>query len=335
MNLHDLRKALPSYEQLQVLGHCRKGGETLFQLLGVTLENGQLTLYGLSSRVTRSGEEKRGLAGGRALYLGEQLYHVQQSHSTGSLGWKEKILLAEFMRQGFVPHDQLGEMDVKDLIWTEVAFQEPCFGLPDERPAEIVLMMREQFVQEPLSAQIHVPLTTPGDEPFVVSTSCGEKTFYITEVELIDIWDPEERRFDLSAFRGRLTDEELKACQQYQLQMCPQGMRLASVQYEWMESGTSLKMQLMIAPACALPMNEMVKVIPSREQTNSPLFCGMDLVVLQTPSQQYGRHGGKMYAEIFQQPVASETVALDIVLTGYERKTQPQDWVFTTEEDQS
>ncbi len=334
MNLHNLRKTLPSYEQLKVWGHCRKRGAKLFQLLGVTLENEQLKLYGLSNKVPKDSEEKQGLADSKVLCWGEQLYHVQHSHSTNSLGWEEKILLSEFMQRGFLPHDQLAEWDIKDLIWTEVTFQEPCFGLPDERPAEIVLRMREQFEQEPLSAQIHVPLTSYGDEPFVVSTSFGEKTFYITEVELIDIWAQEERRFDLSAFRGRLTEEELKACQQYQLQMCPQGMRLAAVQYEWMEVGTSLKMQLMPASSYALPVNEMVEAIPSREQRNAPLFCGIDLVMLMTPNQQRGQHGGKMYAEIFRQPVASETVALDIALTGYERKTQPQDWVFTTEEDQ-
>ena len=249
MNLAEYREAVLAYDQLQVWGHTLQADNGVTQLVGVTVGAGTLTLYGLSrdddgprlGEVYQEDKEwPRPLAEGafyltecRTMTLDGQSY--QKTHSGGhgfyEYAWEAKLMLAEFLRQGFVPHPSLANEELEQLVWTTSVFQEPCLALPAEPPAEVVLSRHERFPKESIDESFWLDLAhIDSEQPQTVQTQAGERVFYIEQAELVDVWEMEERRYDDPRYQERFSQEEIAQFKEEMQQalpgICPRDRRL-------------------------------------------------------------------------------------------------------------
>ncbi len=144
-----LQEGIAAYDELQVWGHYLKLGEGCVQLAGLVRSQERVTLYGITSIPT----------GGAANWLG-----TDWSISTGSGKWQgrmdgctdlaacpwgEIMVLAEFLRQGFMPYPAFSWREMKDLRWFSwtLSGSYDCLPVP-ERPESVKLTLASERQEE-------------------------------------------------------------------------------------------------------------------------------------------------------------------------------------------
>ena len=315
MELCEWQEAVLSYDAIGAWGHCTDIDGVVVQLIGATITGGRLTVYGISNPSAISRGNRQSFLDTDVLYLAGEVYHTAEG-SGGTIypGRREQLLLTEFLRQGLVLSSPLASVPLRDLMWMELTFHEPCTALPDGASAEITVTMRPWYRREQLAQIIHTPLPVRADEPIKVLTNRGERTLYLFKANIVDIWAVMAAQFDDPAYQARFTREELAQKKQFMQEaladLCPPEMRLIELQYEWPEEESSLDLRLIHTPS-----------VKRADST-------MTVTYTSAPEQERGSHGGKLRAAILAEPVYEDIASLDIEITHCTYKMPSQDRRF-------
>lgn len=333
MYFETLQESLPQYDELQVWGHCTQVDDYILQLVGLARAGQKVSLYGLEyNPAWKDDASEVGKVCAQPKNYREQVLEMLAVSSPEFLmpftklqvgdcsfeklkGYgrelfsrceiKGPLMLCAFMAQGFTPHPSLSQHLLEHCRWCEMVLEGQFATLPFGQPPEIVQgQAPTRFHHIPLTERLQVQVGADCSEAIRLSTENGERIIYIERVELCDVWAEMETQFDDPRYREFASEEEItqmkKQCFELLPNVCPKGYYLPRIEHEVMEENASVEIY----------MTDYLDA-PIQYMKNGTLFF------MPKPDQRQGRHGGRLHADMLQQPVAGDTVAFDIELLGY------------------
>ena len=338
MNLNELARQLPEYDALRVLGgHAVVDGVEV-ELLGALRRGSTVTLYalhydGAAVMAEREAEERAPwevapeperkprtnreaiCRNGEPGYRTPLMEARRASWGTGSVcftggsgsrlngePWEQPLLLAEFLRAGWRPAGEMGEVELSCFSLTYMECEGEFDAIPFGAELEFELSDRFRFKhpEEPLRLELRIGEGYP--EPFSFRDAEGaQRQFYVNKLILSDIWTELEQVAETARQKAGVDAETVRRSQEEVFRRmekdCPRGMWVPIVEYE-------SEIQLDFYDPAFLDA--------------APAHRDGDLVVQSRPDETAGPHGLRLWHSVLlDSPVPPETERIEVELVQY------------------
>ncbi len=349
-----LQSAMPVFDELRVINKSFISEDVAIQIVGLIRQGKSLKLYALqfderayeaellaedkelfkpphrkpvTNRRQICGvnriEYREPLMCMRSILIGAQEFQVSciSSSRLGNDDFSCIFLLAEFLKNGFTPCDNIETRDFSHIFFTTIELAGEYDHIPPgKQSGDIVLRfgnndIRRCPVQKRLS--LHIGRNYPRAFQFEDKQTGEIHRFYIQRVYLMDIWAETEKSFSDPRHLERMSEADLlemkKTCFEQLARLCPRGMYLPVIEYE---AGEDVSFEF-----------HTVEYLDARYEASRENGAS-GILIMAKADEPLGRHGMKLKVAVIQSPVSKETERLYVELLRYSRIVKHEDLIL-------